>query len=38
MVLVAPNKRVETALRFAPAISTALEVLRPEQLIKLQLD
>ena len=38
MVLVAPNNRVETALRFAPAISKALEVLKPEQLIKLQLD
>jgi hypothetical protein len=37
-VLVAPNNRVETALRFAPAISKALEVLKPEQLIKLRLD
>jgi hypothetical protein len=37
MVPVAPNNRVETALRFAPAISKALEVLKPRQLVKLQL-
>lgn len=38
MVLIAPNNRVETALRFTLAISKALETLKPEQLIKLHLD
>lgn len=37
MVLVAPNNRVETALRFAPAISDGLINLSPGQLIKLAL-
>jgi hypothetical protein len=36
MVLVARNNRVETALSFAPMISTALTTLKPGQLIKLQ--
>ena len=38
MVLVALNNRVETALRFAPAIATALLTLTPGQLVKLTLD
>lgn len=37
MVLVAPNNRVETALRFAPAISDVLLNLNPGQLIRLDL-
>ncbi len=37
MVLVAPNNRVETALKFAPILLTALEALEPAQLIKLHL-
>ena len=35
LVLVAPNNRVETALRFAPLISNALMDLSPGQLIRL---
>jgi hypothetical protein len=38
IVLVAQNNRVETALRFAPGISKALETLQPAQLVKLLLD
>jgi hypothetical protein len=38
MVLVAPNNRVETALKFAQGIRKALDQLQPAQLIKLHLD
>ncbi len=38
MVLVAPNNRVETALKFAPGILKALKEARLTQLIKLHLD
>ena len=38
VVLVAPNNRVETALRFVPELLSALEFLKTGQLVKLTLN
>lgn len=38
MVLIAPNNRVETALKFTLGILKALSELKPAQLVKLYLD
>ncbi|MGB4115205.1 MAG: hypothetical protein WBK51_01515 [Polaromonas sp.] len=37
VVLIAPNNRVETALKFAPHILSALADLKPSQLLRLEL-
>lgn len=38
VVLVAPNNRVATAMRFVPGLLTVLESLKAGQLVKLTLD
>ncbi len=38
LVLIAPNNRVETALKFVPRILSALDSMQPAQLIALNLD